>query len=54
MAGGWKWAIYQALMIAVSYLVYLPFFKAMDKAAYKQEMEAQQQAEASELDSALV
>jgi PTS system cellobiose-specific IIC component len=54
MAGGWRWAVYQALMIGVSYFVYLPFFKVMDKAAYKQEVEAQQQTEATELDNALV
>lgn len=50
MAGGWRWAVYQALMIAVSYFVYLPFFKVMDKSAYKQEVEAQQQTEATEFD----
>ena len=54
MAGGWRWAVYQALMIAVSYFVYLPFFKVMDKSAYKQEVEAQQQTEATEFDNALV
>lgn len=33
MIGGWQWAVYQVVMIIVSYFVYLPFFKVLDKQA---------------------
>ena len=40
LGGGWKWAIYQLLMMVLSYFVYLPFFKVTDKMAYEKEVEA--------------
>lgn len=40
-SGGWKWAVFQALSIVLSYFVYLPFFKVADKQAYDREQEAE-------------
>ena len=37
IAGGWKWGVYQALMIVLSYVMYKPFFNVIDKKAYAQE-----------------
>lgn len=36
--GGWKVALYQIFIIALSALVYLPFFKIVDKKAYEEEI----------------
>ncbi|MHC5228048.1 PTS sugar transporter subunit IIC [Enterococcus sp. LJL99] len=40
LAGGWKWAIFQALMIVLSAATYYPFFKTVDAQAYQKELEA--------------
>lgn len=40
LAGGWRWAIFQAFTIIVSYVGYLPFFKKMDAQAYELEVAA--------------
>lgn len=39
MTGGWQWSVFQAIMIVVSYFVYLPFFRIADKLAYQKELE---------------
>lgn len=41
LAGGWKWAVFQALAVVLSYFMYLPFFKTADKQAYAREQEAE-------------
>lgn len=43
MAGGWRWAIFQALTVILSYFGYLPFFKKMDKQAYELEEAAKKE-----------
>jgi PTS system cellobiose-specific IIC component len=43
LAGGWKWAIFQTLMIALSGIIYYPFFKSMDAQAYEKEELAKQE-----------
>lgn len=40
LGGGWKWAVFQLLMMILSYFVYLPFFKIADKMAYEKELSA--------------
>jgi PTS system, lactose/cellobiose family IIC component len=37
LAGGIPWMIFQILMIGVSFLIYYPFFKAVDKESYANE-----------------
>lgn len=37
MAGGWRWAIFQALSVVLSYFVYRPFFKKIDQQAFELE-----------------
>lgn len=37
IGGGWKWAIFQALTIVLSYVMYKPFFNIMDKKAFEEE-----------------
>ena len=39
VAGGWKVAILQVALIAVQILIYLPFFKALDRQAVLEEKE---------------
>lgn len=42
LMGGWRWAIFQVLMIGVSTAIYYPFFKTMDQKAYAKELEKQE------------
>lgn len=35
--GGWRWAIFQVALLILSYFVYLPFFKLMEKKALEAE-----------------
>lgn len=44
LAGGWRWAIFQMLMIALSTAMYYPFFKTMDAKAYEKELESKKEA----------
>ena len=37
LAGGWKVAVLQVVLIAIGMLVYFPFFKVLDKQALKSE-----------------
>lgn len=37
IAGGWKWAIFQVIMIGVSYICYRPFFNKLDQQAYNEQ-----------------
>lgn len=39
--GNWKWAVFQALTIVISYLAYTPFFKKLDNDAYAAELAAE-------------
>jgi len=38
LMGGWRWAIFQVLMIGLSTAIYYPFFRAMDQKAYEKEL----------------
>ncbi len=38
MVGGWQGAVVQIIILAVSTIVYFPFFKIQDKIAYESEM----------------
>src|SRR5690625_1779981 len=49
LMGGWRWAIFQGLMIVMSVAVYYPFFRTMDQKAYARELEEQNNA-ATEID----
>ena len=35
--GGWRWALFQVALLVISYFVYLPFFKLMEKKALAEE-----------------
>lgn len=48
LMGGWKWAVFQALMIVLSVVIYYPFFRVMDREAYAKELEAQENREIAE------
>lgn len=37
MVGGWQGAVVQIIILAVSTIVYFPFFKIQDKIAYESE-----------------
>lgn len=37
MAGGWRTAIWQVVLVALQFVIYLPFFKVMDKQALAEE-----------------
>lgn len=37
LAGGWKWALFQVVLLAMSVVVYFPFIRAADQQAYAQE-----------------
>lgn len=43
IAGGWSWALYSVVMIFISFLIYFPFARKLDKEAYVKEqgMEAE-------------
>ena len=43
IAGGWSWALYSVVMIFISFLIYFPFARRLDKEAYVKEqgMEAE-------------
>ena len=43
IAGGWRVALFQLLMIPFSYICYAPFFKKMDEEAYSEELAAETQ-----------
>ncbi len=43
LSGGWRWAVFQVLMIGLSAVVYYPFFKVMDNQAYEKELTAQKE-----------
>lgn len=51
--GGWKWAVFQALMIVLSYVIYKPFFNIIDKQAYAKELEAEKEIVKTESDAIL-
>lgn len=36
----WRWGVFQALMLVMSYFTYLPFFRPLDKLAYENEQAA--------------
>ena len=38
LAGGWQAAVWQVVVVAIQFVIYLPFFKVMDKEAYEQEL----------------
>lgn len=38
--GNWRWGVFQALTIVISFLAYAPFFKKLDREAYAAELEA--------------
>lgn len=40
LAGDWRSAIWQVVLVAFQFLIYLPFFKISDKQALKEEMAA--------------
>src|SRR5699024_3791475 len=44
LMAGWKWELFQALMIVISVIVYYPFFRTMDNKAYARELEEQNNA----------
>ena len=37
LAGGWRTAIWQVVLVAIQFVIYLPFFKMMDKQAVAEE-----------------
>ena len=37
ISGGWRWGVFQLMMIVISYLMYLPFFRKLDSATYLEE-----------------
>jgi len=39
LMGGWRWAVFQVLMIGLSIAMYYPFFRTMDQKAYERELE---------------
>lgn len=41
MVGGWQGAVVQIVILAVSTIVYFPFFKVQDNIAYQHELEAE-------------
>lgn len=41
-AGAWQWAVFQALTIALSYVIYKPFFNKIDNEAYALETKGQE------------
>lgn len=47
--GGWRWAIFQVLMIGLSTALYYPFFRVMDRKAYADEL-AEQENTVTEID----
>lgn len=36
--GGWRVAVFQLVLVVISFLIYYPFFKIIDKEAYNQEL----------------
>lgn len=40
--GAWEWAVFQALTIVFSYVMYKPFFNKLDRIAYAQETSGEQ------------
>lgn len=38
IAGGWTWAAYSIMMVVISFLIYYPFAKRIDKTAYAEEL----------------
>lgn len=40
LGASWKWGAFQVVMMVLSYVVYLPFFSVLDKAAYESEQAA--------------
>lgn len=49
LMGGWRWAIFQVLMIGLSTALYYPFFRVMDRKAYADEL-AEQENTVTEID----
>lgn len=41
LTGGWIAALWQVLIVALQFVIYLPFFKMMDKQAYEEELAAE-------------
>ena len=41
LLGGWRTAALQVVIIGISFLIYLPFFKKVDAINYKNEQDAQ-------------
>ena len=38
--GGWKYAVMQAVVLLVGFVIYFPFIKKIDEMNYKQELDA--------------
>ena len=49
LMGGWRWAIFQVLMIGLSTALYYPFFRVMDRKAYADKL-AEQENTVTEID----
>ena len=45
LEGGWKVAVFQLLLVVISFAIYYPFFKKMDKEAYAREIIEENNAE---------
>ena len=43
LTGGWRTALFQVVVIAISTAIYFPFFKKVDSMNYKNEQAAQNQ-----------
>lgn len=41
LTGGWRAAVWQLVLVALQFVLYLPFFKMMDKEAYDEEASAE-------------
>lgn len=54
LEGGWKIALFQVLLIGISFVIYYPFFKSMDKEAFqKEELEEQKRQEQETIEVAM-
>lgn len=43
LGGGWRWAVFQALTVVMSTVIYYPFFKVADEKSYQAELAAKQE-----------
>lgn len=53
LEGGWKVAVFQLLLVVISFAIYYPFFKKMDKEAYAREIIEENNAEVAMPDKAI-